>query len=152
MKMRTLALALCMLAGGADAASLGDMVGMLAGRPNDHNSERNIDEALANVSVHINRKVPMMVDEETRLDRVTAEPGHRLSYHYTVTAMPKKGMSSAEFVKLIRPTLRERLCTSREMKGFLQNGVTIAYLYRSGDGKPLGATQFAPAECGYPKT
>jgi len=152
MKMRGLALALCMLAAGAQAASLGDMVGMLAGYPNSRGDDRGIDEALANLSMHMNRKVPLMVDADTRLDRVTAEPGHKLSYHYSLTAPPKNAMSSKEFVKLIRPMLQQRLCASGEMKGFLQNGVTIAYVYRGIDGRPLGATQFQPSDCGYPKT
>jgi hypothetical protein len=152
MKTRGLGLALGLLAAGAQAASLGDMVGMLAAYPHSRGEERSIDEALANLSRHMNRKVPLMVDADTRLDRVTAEPGHRLSYHYTLTAAPKKEMASKEFVRLIRPMLQQRLCASSEMKGFLQNGVTIAYVYRGADGKPLGATQFHPADCGYPKT
>lgn len=152
MKTRGLALALGLLAGSAQAASLGDMVGMLAGYPSARGEERGIDDALVNLSRHMNRKVPLMVDTDTRLDRVTAEPGHKLSYHYTLTAAPKNEMNSKEFVKAIRPMLQQRLCASSEMKGFLQNGVTIAYVYRGADGKPLGATQFHPADCGYPRT
>jgi hypothetical protein len=141
-----------MLAAGAQAASFGDMMGMLAGHPNGRNEGRNLDEALANLSMHMNHKVPLMVDTDTRLDRVTAEPGHRLSYHYTLTAAPKTPMTSTEFVRAIRPMLQERLCGSSEMKGFLQHGVTIAYVYRGVDGRPMGATQFQPSDCGYPKT
>lgn len=128
-----------------------DMMGALAGGANDEGPSRNLDRTLESVSAHMNRRTPVTLDADTRLDSVTAGPGHRLSYHYTLTSVQSKDIKRAEFQKLIRAPLQARLCESTEMSGFLRNGVTISYTYRSADGRNLGGTQFTPSDCGYQK-
>jgi hypothetical protein len=150
MRMRALALLLAGVATLAQAGTFGNMVGALAGRSSGPSDDRSIDAALENLSAHMNRKVPMLVDPETRLDRVSAESGHKLSYHYTLTSVPRS-MSATEFTRLVRPALQQRLCASSEMQAFLKHGVTISYVYRDVSGKPLGSTQFKPSDCGYPQ-
>ena len=131
--------------------NMADMVGALAGGATDEGSSRNLDKTLENLSAHMNRTTPVMLDADTRLDSVTAEPGQRLSYHYTLTSVQSKDIKRAEFQKLIRAPLQAKLCESSEMRGFLKHGITISYTYRSADGHNLGAARFTPSDCGYQK-
>ncbi len=129
------------------AAGLADFLGNLMGRTGSQGRAITVDETLLKMSTQMNKKMPMTVDKETRLDRVSAEPGNHFIYHYTLTGMRSADINTGEFPKAIKPQLKTRLCESTEMQNFLKNGVTISYLYKSSDGYPVGGVKFAPNEC-----
>jgi hypothetical protein len=131
----------------AHAVGIGDFLGNLMGRSGTQGRGITIDETLVKMSAQMNKKMPKTVDKETRLDRVSAEPGHHFIYHYTLTSLRSADINTGEFPKAIKPQLRTRLCESPEMQNFLKNGVTISYLYRSSDGHPIGGVKFPPNEC-----
>jgi hypothetical protein len=149
--MRNFIIALMMAFAGmaqtAYAVSMGDFFGNLMGRSGSQGRGITVDETLVKMSTQMNKKMPMVIDKETRLDRVSAEPGHHFIYHYTLTGMRSADINTGEFPKAIKPQLKTRLCDSAEMRNFLKNGVTISYLYRSSDGHPVGGIKFAPDEC-----
>lgn len=148
MKIRTLAIFLaCVTSSLAHAGPLSNLMGAISGGWNDNGPGRNLDQTLENVTAHMNRDVPITLDADTRLDRVTAEPGHKLSYHYTLSSV-QPNLKRSEFQKLIRGPVQARLCESTEMRGFLKHGVTISYNYRRPDGRPLGALSFKASDCG----
>jgi hypothetical protein len=149
MKFRVLAIFLACATGSlAHAGPFSNFMDGFGGGLNDGGQGRNLDQTLANVSAHLNRDVPITLDADTRLDQVTSEPGHKLTYHYTLTNVESKDIKRAEFLKLVRAPLQARLCESNEMRGFLKRGVTISYQYRSKDGSPLGAARFKASDCG----
>ena len=148
MKKRTLAIFLTCMTTLAQAGPFSNLMGSLAGGPGEGAARTNIDQTLASVSEHLNRSAPMTLDADTRLDRVTSEPGPRLSYHYTLTSVQSKAFKRAEFQKLIREPLQAKLCGSTEMRGFLMHGVTISYNYLANDGRRLGETRFTASDCG----
>jgi hypothetical protein len=149
MKFRVLAMFLACATGSlAHAGPFSNILGGFTGGLNEGGPGRNLDQTLANVSAHMNRDVPITLDADTRLDQVTSEPGHKLSYHYTLTSVDSKDIKRGEFLKLARPPLQARLCESNEMRGFLKHGVTISYYYRSKDGRPLGTARFTASDCG----
>lgn len=129
------------------AAGMADFLGNLMGRSGTTGRGITVDETLVKMSAQMNKKMPQTVDKETRLDRVSAEPGHHFIYHYTLTGLRSADINTGEFPKAIKPQLKARLCESTEMQNFLKNGVTISYLYRSSDGHPVGGVKFAPNEC-----
>lgn len=108
-----------------------------------------VDQALEKVAVKMNRYLPSQVDKETRLEKMTAETGRQLTYHYTLTALKSGQVDKAEFKRTMQPILKRRLCTSDEMKGLLRNGVRITYAYRATDLQPVGSFSYTPAQCGY---
>lgn len=133
----------------AQAAGIGNIFGALMGRSGSPGQETTVDEALVKVSSQINKKMPILVDNETRLDRVSAEPGPQFIYHYTLLSVSSKDVNSEEFYKLAKPQLKSRLCGNTEMQSFLKSGVSISYMYRGSDGRAIGGVKFAPSECGY---
>lgn len=149
MKFRVLAIFLaCAASSVAHAGPFNNFMDGLGGGWNNGGQSRNLDQTLANVSAHLNRDVPITLDADTRLDQVTSEPGHKLTYHYTLTSVESRDIKRTEFLKLVRPPLQARLCESNEMRGFLKHGVTISYQYRSKDGRPLGTARFTASDCG----
>lgn len=133
----------------AQAVGMVNVFGAMMGRSGTMENESSVDQALSKIAAHASKKTPMAVDDETRLDRVVAEPGQHLTYHYTLTKMPSARITPAAFLQIAEPRLKARLCESIEMRGFLKNGVNISYLYRGNDGGTIGNVNFAPSDCGY---
>jgi hypothetical protein len=149
MRKFILALTIFSLAPLSHAAGMGNIFGMLMGKSGAQESEMGIDNVLAKVSAQMNRNLPMAVDNDTRLDSVSAVPGSHFIYHYTLIALNSSDVNTNSFDKLVKPQLKSRLCDSAEMRNFLKNGVSISYLYKGKDGQPIGGAKFAPSECGY---
>lgn len=130
-------------------AGIGNLFGVLIGQSGALESDNEIDNVLAKVSAQINKKLPIKVDDDTRLDSVSAVPGQHFMYHYTLVALNGSDVSTDSFETVVKPQLKRRLCDSAEMQNFLKNGVTISYLYKGKDGQPIGSAKFEPSECGY---
>lgn len=110
-----------------------------------------VDQALQRVVIKMNQHLPAEVDKETRLDKLTAESGKQLVYHYTLLTLKSKDVNKVKFMSAMGPVLKQRLCSSDEMKSYLRNGVTIMYVYRAIDVLPVGSFKYSPADCGYKK-
>jgi hypothetical protein len=129
------------------ANGIGNFFGALVGKSAVFTPEAPIDDVLAKLSAQMNENLPMVVDNETRLDSVSAVPGRHFIYHYTLLTLSRADVDPDDFHKTIKPRLKSRLCGSAEMQNFLKNGVTISYLYKSKDGQPVGGAKLAPSEC-----
>lgn len=129
------------------ASGMGNIFGSLMGRSGSVESETGVDNVLVKAASQINKKLPMNVDENTRLDSVSAVPGRQFIYHYTLVTLNSTDVSADKFDSVVKPQLKNRLCESADMQNFLKNGVTISYLYKGKDGQPIGGAKFAPSEC-----
>lgn len=109
-----------------------------------------VDETLVKMSEKMNRTMPQTVDTDTRLDKVSAEPGNQIAYHYTMLKVQSKDINTASFYKTFRPTLQKRVCSADELKLFFRNRITVAYAYQGVDGADIGKLAFSPKDCGYP--
>lgn len=136
--------------GPAQAAGFGGFGGLFSsilGQPGG--GSMNVDETLVRISEKMNRKMPQAVDADTRLDKVSAEPGQQLAYHFTMLNVRSKDISTASFYKTFRPTLQKRVCASEDLKMFFRNRITVAYAYQGNDGEDIGKLAFTPKDCGY---
>lgn len=141
----------CMLAFGlpAQAVGIGELFGALMGQSGMTKGKANVDQALVGLAAQFNKKTPAMVDQHTRLDKVSAEPGAHLTYHYTLIGMRNAELERADFQAKMRQQLKSRLCSSAEMQNFLKSGVNISYRYKTSDGGPIADFSFSPSDCGY---
>ena len=134
------------------AGGIGDLFGAFAGRFDSYGSghdgqAKQLDDVLVRVSQAMNKRMPEVIDAETRLDRVSAEPGLHFSYHYTLTASSSTAIDKASFSSTIRAQLKGKLCDSAQIRSFFNHGVTVGYLYQGNDGLPVGGADFAPDSC-----
>lgn len=133
----------------AQAAGIGNFFGALMGKSGAIESESALDDVLVKVSQQMNKKMPIPVDNDTRLDSVSTVPGKHLIYHYTLVNVNASDVSADTFHAVIEPQLKSRLCANTDMQNFLKHGVTVSYLYKDKNGQPVGGAKFAPSECGY---
>jgi hypothetical protein len=136
----------------ACAAGFGDLLGSFAGRYESYGAGREaqakqLDDVLLKVSEYMNKRMPEQVDPETRLDRVSAEPGAHFSYHYTLVDSASTNVDKANFSSSIRSKVKNSVCASSQIRNFFNHGVTVGYLYQGKDGLPVGGTDFTPTFC-----
>lgn len=141
-----------MCAFSVQAGGIGDIFGAFAGRYDSfgrgpEGQAKQIDDALVKVSEYMNKRMPELIDSETRLDRVSSEPGPHFSYHYTLLASNSAEIDKATFITNRRAQLKSTMCQSTQIRSFLSHGITVAYMYRGKDGVPVGAAEFKPDSC-----
>jgi hypothetical protein len=136
----------------AHAGGIGDLFGAFAGRIDTYGSghegqTKQMENLLVKVSEYMNKRMPELIDPETRLDRVSAEPGLHFSYHYTLLASNGSDIDKASFMVNQRAKLKSTMCQKADVRNFLDHGVTVVYNYRSKDNMPVGSAEFAPNSC-----
>jgi hypothetical protein len=136
----------------AQAIGFGDLYGSFAGRFDTYGAghegqAKQLDEALLKVSEYMNRRMPESIDRDTRLDRVSAEPGPHFSYHYTLLARNSMDVDKSSFAIAIRKQLKNQLCDSTQIRSFFDHGITVSYMYQGKDGLPIGGAEFPPNSC-----
>jgi hypothetical protein len=136
----------------ANAVGVGDMFGAFAGRFDTYGAGRDgqakqLDDVLLQFSQYMNKSMPEAIDSETRLDRVSAEPGLHFSYHYTFLTSKRGDIDHASLVNALRDDLKNKVCDNPQIRTFLNHGITVAYLYRGNDGAPIAGTDFHPDYC-----
>ena len=96
----------------------------------------------------LNKSLPIMVDNVTKLHRVSPQQ-HSLTYHYQIVDMNPTEIDSASIYKRMRPQLVSQAFASPEMKPFFQNGVTVVYSYAGSNNITLARIEVTPNDCGY---
>jgi hypothetical protein len=102
---------------------------------------------IAETASDLNRLLPRQVDMETRLDAVTAGPGRRLSFHYTLLDRTRAGMDVEAFNAGLQPVLRGAVCRKDSTWPSSMTGVTLSYHYRGSDGKFVSMIEIPHLSC-----
>jgi len=95
----------------------------------------------------MNKTLPMMTDEETRLDKVTSED-KKMTFHYTLVHLDNWSMPKLKLHKLIYNDTKSQVCSDKETQGLLKKGAVIAYSYSGKDNKPIETFVFDAKVCG----
>lgn len=91
------------------------------------------DEVLAETASEMNKNLPAMVDEETRLDAVYGYQ-NSLNYKYTVINYTRADFSGISFNDIQGETMKNSVCTMPEMEIFRENKSVINYSYFDNEG------------------
>ncbi len=101
---------------------------------------------LKQIAAQLNQQLPMMVNQIIRWDSISAGPGKRLNYGYTVVA---EGTLNSKQIAQIQGSVTEVTCNAQEIAILLKNGVVFNYNLRNKSGKPLTTLRVNPSDCGY---
>ncbi|MDO9218241.1 MAG: hypothetical protein Q7U14_13290 [Lacisediminimonas sp.] len=142
-----MAVLMCGTAAPAASAGLGDMLGALAASPGERGRGRSLDDALQRLAKQMNRDTPQVIDKEIRLDRVSAEPGTELVYHYTLLGRPAAELPADVFYGKLAPAVRTKLCQDPQMQKLLDSGAWVAFSYRGSDGRDIGKLSYRQRDC-----
>ncbi|MHC5057790.1 MAG: hypothetical protein ACYTKD_24225 [Planctomycetota bacterium] len=121
-------------------AAVGGVAGFLKTR-------KSPEERLAAEVAEASKQCPMKVDDETRLDGISAGPGMRIVYSYTAVTMAKADIADIElFSANIREFLTKTVKTAPELRRNRERGVTFVYAYKDKNGEPLVNIEIGPAD------
>ena len=141
----------------ATAGSIGKLIGetssgsVALATPKQQDVEAMVVEGFAKAAAQINRTLPKMIDEDTRVDNVTVGPGARMVYHYTFPKYVSRDIDATWLSTTLRPDTMLKVCASREMKKSLQYGGVYAYSYSGNDRIKIAEFEIGRDDCGLPK-
>jgi hypothetical protein len=104
------------------------------------------DQKLVEACADLNRKCPMMVDRETRLDSTSIGPARTWHYHYTLVHFKKEQLNLAKLEGVMQPPILKAYRTSPDLVDFRSYGVTLVYEYSDVDGVYLFAITVGPGD------
>jgi hypothetical protein len=103
------------------------------------------DAQLEELAQAVNASAPKVVDEVTRLDRATAGPGRRLTYHMTIS-ISQSEFNLNEWKQKTLPAIRTNTLEQEATRALLKAGITVVLRYSSKDAAYLDETVFTPSE------
>ena len=116
--------------------------------PTQQEVETKLIEGLTIGANEINKKAPIMIDNETRLDRATVGPGLRFVYQYTFPNYTSNNIDANWLYKNLQPKVTVAACS--EMKSSLEYGVIYVYTYSGNDGVEIARFEIGQKDCGMP--
>lgn len=94
----------------------------------------------------ISANLPMMIDEETRLDAVSGK-NKTLHYKYTLINLQKKELNIAAFSTAMESDLISHLCLGEETKAFRKAKIPMTFTYASKEGEHIADITVQPQQC-----
>ena len=93
------------------------------------------DKALSIMADELNKSCPVMIDEFTRLDSVSALANKKFQYNYTVLENDFSQIPTDTLKKYINENVLHTSKTSSEMKAMRDLKTTFIYSYKNDEGK-----------------
>lgn len=130
---------------------IGKEVGKAAIKPSQQEVEAKLVEGFTKAANQYNQRLPMMVDQDTRLDKATVGPGPRAVYHHTFLKYTSRDIDANWLQTNLRPEVMRKVCASADMKKSLQYGGIYVYAYSGSDGIEITRFEIDRNDCGFPR-
>lgn len=95
---------------------------------------------------NINKQLPIMVDEGTRLDSATFEK-NQLTYGYTFLNVDILEVEADKFATELANRLKINVCKNENTKVLLNSGKTIKYTYKDKNNSDVASVSLTVADC-----
>lgn len=105
-----------------------------------------VDKVLIELANQTNKSCPIMIDQYTRLDNLSALPNKKLRYNYTIIDLPPEKLVPDTLDKYIRPIILSTIKTDSRMNQLKQLNTTFIYSYKNEDGDVIHTIVITPKE------
>jgi len=106
-----------------------------------------LNETLQITANTLNKTLPTMQDEETRLDQVTTK-GTTMTFHYTLVHFTPASMPARKLKSLMYEDIKTQVCTDNDTKMLLKKGMEVYYKYKGKNKKDITTFIFDAKTCG----
>jgi len=113
----------------------------------DNHESLPLKETLKITAETINKSLPTMVDEEVRLDKVSAEES-KMTFHYTLVHFTPISMPAKKLKSLMYEDIKTQVCIDKDTKMLLKKGMLVDYTYNGKDKKHITTFAFDVKTCG----
>ena len=97
--------------------------------------------------VNLNNGLPRTLDDDTRVDSISVEPGPRLVTKYTYTTFSTEEFDSELFNKRVKKIIKKSICDSDEVLKRMKLGLIYSYEFSGNDGIKLATAEFDTNDC-----
>ena len=97
--------------------------------------------------VNLNNGLPRTLDDDTRVDSISVEPGPRLVTRYTYTTFSTEEFDSELFNKRVKKIIKKSICDSDEILKRMELGLIYSYEFSGNDGIKLATAEFETSDC-----
>jgi hypothetical protein len=97
--------------------------------------------------VNLNNGLPKTLDDDTRVDSISVEPGPRLVTKYTYTTFSTEEFDSEIFNKRVKKIIKKSICDSDEVLKRMELGLIYSYEFSGNDGIKLATAEFETNDC-----
>jgi hypothetical protein len=94
-------------------------------------------------------KLPVQVDDDTRLDDVRAISKRELGYFLTLTRMTKSQLDANPIAKQLESNLRGGACQNQNYTTLFKAGISLRMTYQTQDQAEVTRIVMAPKDCGF---
>ena len=101
---------------------------------------------LPEIVTRMNKSMPITVDRDTRINRVSSGPGRKFTYHYSMTRLRMSDFDRNEMISGLRKQLIEGYKNQADLKYFKNNNVTLDYSYVDVDGNHFATISITPED------
>ena len=116
-------------------------------RTNDITAPKiDLELILPEIVTQMNKSMPITVDRDTRINRVSSGPGKKFTYHYSMTRLRMADFDRNEMVSGLRKQLIEGYKNQADLKYFKNNNVTLDYSYVDVDGNHFATISITPED------
>ncbi len=97
--------------------------------------------------INLNNGLPKVIDDDTRADSISVEPGPRLVTKYTYTTFSSKEFDSEIFNKKVKKNIKKGICDNDEVLRRMKWGLVYSYEFFGNDGIKLATAEFEVNDC-----
>jgi hypothetical protein len=110
-------------------------------------SQQRLSAAFDEMVRQLGGKLPLAVDDDTRLDAVSVVDQRVLRYEYTLVNLTVDELDPTSTGEMLRSILVAQSCGTPELRRLLDLGATLSYVYRGRDGRDIGQIDLRSADC-----
>lgn len=108
--------------------------------------DNNLGQLLENSKVQLMGHLPMMVDEETRLDSVSVD-SDTFSYIFTLVSVSPDEFTPAGLIEILRPVNVNSSCKMPSLKPLIDAGAALTYTYKDKNGQKITTMTITKKDC-----
>ena len=113
------------------------------------NTNNRIQDELKEAEEYANSlyDLPVMVDEETRLDRIYASANNKMNYDYTLVNYMAYELEWSELDSIIRPSLEYSFCNDSSFEYYRSENIPMKWNYYGSDRSLIGSIELSSSSC-----
>lgn len=106
-----------------------------------------VETQLKHEAAKFGKDLPRKANDNLTIDSVTAGPGKLLTYNCTLTKLTADRLDVPHFKEAVLPGIRKNVCSSKELKRYIDMDATFAYSFKGEDGLPIATVAIDSIAC-----
>jgi hypothetical protein len=125
----------------------GVAIGNALSKPSEEEIKQELINSFAKEAEELNKKTPIMIDKDTRLDKIALEPDARVIYFHTLPNYSSHTITSDYIQQNTKQSVKAKVCLDEKIKSALQDGATFVYVYNGNDGVEITRFEITKNDC-----